>query len=46
MLVLTGSDGNNLESPVAKRFWHSNYFIFFNTNAKTFAKKMLGISND
>ncbi len=36
MLALTGSDGNNLESPVAKRFGHSNYFILFHTNTKTF----------
>ncbi|MHB1686438.1 MAG: NifB/NifX family molybdenum-iron cluster-binding protein [Ignavibacteriaceae bacterium] len=36
MLVLTGSDKNNLESPIAKRFGHSKYFIFYNTETKTF----------
>jgi predicted Fe-Mo cluster-binding NifX family protein len=36
MLILIGSAGNNLESPVAKRFGHANYFILFNTETKNF----------
>ncbi|MGA9294485.1 MAG: NifB/NifX family molybdenum-iron cluster-binding protein [Ignavibacteriaceae bacterium] len=36
MLILIGSDGNNLDSPVAKRFGHANYFILFNTEAKNY----------
>jgi len=36
MLLLIGSDGNSPESPVAKRFGHANYFITYNTDAKTF----------
>ena len=36
MLILIGSDGNNLESPIAKRFGHANYFILYNTDAKSF----------
>ena len=36
MLILIGSDGNNLESPVAKRFGHANYFILYNTETKNF----------
>jgi predicted Fe-Mo cluster-binding NifX family protein len=36
MLVLIGSDGNNLESPIAKRFGHANYFILYNTETKSF----------
>src|SRR3972149_6932733 len=31
MLVLIGSDGNSLDSPVAKRFGHSNYFFLFDS---------------
>jgi predicted Fe-Mo cluster-binding NifX family protein len=36
MLILIGSDGNKLDSPVAKRFGHANYFILFNTETKNF----------
>ncbi len=36
MLILIGSDGNNLESPVAKRFGHANYYIVFDTETKTY----------
>lgn len=36
MLILISSDGNNLESAIAKRFGHSNYFILFNTETKTY----------
>ncbi len=36
MLILLGSDGNNLESPIAKRFGHANYFILFDTEKKSF----------
>ena len=36
MLILIGSDGNSLDSPVAKRFGHANYFILFNTVTKDF----------
>lgn len=36
MLILIGSDGNSLESQIAKRFGHANYFILFNTEKKSF----------
>lgn len=36
MLMLIGSDGNKLESPVAKRFGHADYFILYNTDSKSF----------
>jgi len=36
MLILLGSDGNNLESSIAKRFGHANYYIMFNTETETF----------
>lgn len=36
MLLLLGSDGNNFENPVVKRFGHVNYFIMFNTETETF----------
>ncbi len=36
MLVLIGSDGNNLESPIAKRFGYANYFILYDSEAKTY----------
>ena len=36
MLILISSDGNNLDSPVAKRLGHANYFILFNTDTKNF----------
>ena len=36
MLLLISSDGKNLQSPIAKRFGHANYFILFNTETKTF----------
>lgn len=36
MLILLGSDGNYLESPIAKRFGHADYFIVFNTEPKSF----------
>jgi predicted Fe-Mo cluster-binding NifX family protein len=36
MLLLISSDGNNLQSTIAKRFGHANYFILFNTKTKTF----------
>lgn len=36
MLILISSDGKNLESPVAKRFGHANYFILFNTDTKKY----------
>jgi len=35
MLICIGSDGNNLESPVAKRFGHANYFLIFNSETKS-----------
>jgi len=34
MLICIGSDGKNLESNVAKRFGHTNYFIIYDTEAK------------
>jgi predicted Fe-Mo cluster-binding NifX family protein len=36
MLIVIGSDGNSLDSPVAKRFGHADYFILFNTETKNF----------
>lgn len=36
MLILIGSDGNNLESAVAKRFGHANYLILFDTETKSY----------
>lgn len=36
MLILIGSDGNNLESRVSKRFGHSNFFIVYDTDNKSF----------
>ena len=36
MLILIGSDGNKLESPIAKRFGHADYFIIYNTETKSF----------
>lgn len=36
MLILLGSDGNNLESPIAKRFGHANYYILFNSEYQSF----------
>ncbi|MHB8871494.1 MAG: NifB/NifX family molybdenum-iron cluster-binding protein [Candidatus Doudnabacteria bacterium] len=31
MLLLLGSDGNNLQSPVAKRFGHASYYLIYDT---------------
>lgn len=36
MLIAIGSDGNNLESKVAKRFGHAAFYIIFNTEDKSF----------
>jgi predicted Fe-Mo cluster-binding NifX family protein len=36
MLILIGSDTNNLEGPVAKRFGHANYYILFNSESQSF----------
>lgn len=36
MLIIIGSDGNNLDSPIAKRFGHANYFILFDTETKSY----------
>jgi predicted Fe-Mo cluster-binding NifX family protein len=36
MLILLGSDGNNLESPIAKRFGHANSYILFNSESQSF----------
>jgi predicted Fe-Mo cluster-binding NifX family protein len=36
MLICIGSDENNLEGQVAKRFGHANYLILFNTETKNF----------
>jgi predicted Fe-Mo cluster-binding NifX family protein len=36
MLIIIGSDGNNLESSIAKRFGHAEYFIQYNTETKSF----------
>jgi predicted Fe-Mo cluster-binding NifX family protein len=31
MLILLGSDGNNIESSISKRFGHAPYFLIYNT---------------
>ena len=36
MLILIGSDGNNLESAIAKRLGHANYYILFNSESQSF----------
>lgn len=36
MLIQIGSDGNKLESLIAKRFGHADYFIVYNTDTKSF----------
>jgi len=36
MLILISSDGNNLQSTIAKRFGHANYYIVFDTETKTY----------
>ena len=36
MLILLGADGNNLESPISKRFGHAKYYILINTETETF----------
>lgn len=36
MVLLLGSDGNKLESPIAKRFGHAEYLIQYNTITKSF----------
>ena len=36
MLILIGSNGNNLESTIAKRFGHANYYILFNSESQSF----------
>jgi predicted Fe-Mo cluster-binding NifX family protein len=36
MLILIGSDGNKLDSPIAKRFGHAEYLIQYNTDTKSF----------
>jgi predicted Fe-Mo cluster-binding NifX family protein len=35
MLILIGSDGKDLNSPVSMRFGHSNYFLIYNTETKS-----------
>lgn len=34
MLLLIGADGNNLDSAVAKRFGHAEYYIMFDTESR------------
>jgi predicted Fe-Mo cluster-binding NifX family protein len=34
MLIVLGSDGNSLESPIAKRFGHANYYLLYNNESK------------
>jgi predicted Fe-Mo cluster-binding NifX family protein len=36
MLILIGSDKKSLESPIAKRFGHANYYILFNSESQSF----------
>ena len=36
MLILIGSDGNKLDSQIAKRFGHTEYLIQYNTETKAF----------
>ena len=35
MKILVGADGKNLESSVAKRFGHANYFIIYDAEAES-----------
>lgn len=35
MLLLLGSDGNDLTSPVAKRFGHAAYYLVYDTDTHT-----------
>lgn len=32
--IIIGSDRDNLESPIAKRFGHANYYLMYNTETK------------
>lgn len=36
MLILFGSDGNNLESFVSRRFGHSDYYLIYNLKENNF----------
>jgi predicted Fe-Mo cluster-binding NifX family protein len=36
MLILIGSDGNDLNSSISKRFGHADYFIVFDTIKESF----------
>ena len=36
MLILIGSNGNNLESTIAKRFGHANYYTLFNSESQSY----------
>ena len=36
MIICIGTDRNNLESPVAKRFGHASYLILFDTETKNY----------
>jgi len=36
MFILLGSDGNKLESMIAKRFGHANFYILFDTETNNF----------
>jgi predicted Fe-Mo cluster-binding NifX family protein len=36
MLLLIGSEGDNLQSRISMRFGHANYFIIYNTQTKDF----------
>ncbi|MGK9369918.1 NifB/NifX family molybdenum-iron cluster-binding protein [Melioribacter sp. Ez-97] len=36
MKIIIGSDGNRLESPVAKRFGHAAYYIFYDSDTNSF----------
>ena len=34
MLILLGTDENSLDSQIAKRFGHANYYLQYNTENK------------
>lgn len=36
MLILVGDDGNQLNSQIARRFGHANFFILYDTESNSF----------
>lgn len=35
MIICIGSEGNNLENQIAKRFGHAEFYMLYNTESKT-----------